>query len=93
MIINWEFLIWISNVNSNSYKIVNNVENHNKDYAYTIGIKYIEIIVVIANLLEFVQGYKVIEFNKIISIDLRKNIIDVKFKGYSTIKSNNNQNS
>ena len=55
----------------------NMIDEEYLDYTYIIGPKYIYLVVISYNLIDFVEGYQLFDTNKVINIDHRSYIVDI----------------
>ena len=63
-----------------------NRDNHTKKYTtYIKGSKYINFITAISGLINYIDGYKLTNYNQIIESDYREYIIDLNFEQYFKI--------
>jgi len=80
-----QFLILNGLMNIN--KVINGpIESENRDSTYQYRSNCIDIIAASTNLLEFIDGYSIVDFNQIIITDHRGFLVDVNLEDFFQVE-------
>ena len=75
------------------HSTMNPNNDRDRDNTYKIGSKQIDAVMSIPDLLDSIQGSKLVDFNKVVNSDHRGFIIDVDFNEYFSVDSSEYDNS